>query len=175
MRLLLIAHLISQKYFTGFGSQLADLGQVVDLSTLDGYENLISTRQMTDIMDNWRYNGKNYILPIYMNPVLFWWRGDLLKEQGFSEVPKTYDEVYALSEKYTIPDKRYAIQATSGRNWWDRWFDLLPSIMPKVMASLISPISKPAMITRPVVTFWTLCTHSFQKNGPFMILARMIH
>ncbi len=71
MRLLLIAHLISQKYFTGFGSQLADLGQVVDLSTLDGYENLISTRQMTDIMDNWRYNGKNYILPIYMNPVLF--------------------------------------------------------------------------------------------------------
>ncbi len=98
MRLLLIAHLISQKYFTGFGSQLADLGQVVDLSTLDGYENLISTRQMTDIMDNWRYNGKNYILPIYMNPVLFWWRGDLLKEQGFSEVPKTYDEVYALSE-----------------------------------------------------------------------------
>ncbi len=116
---------ISENIFTGFGSQLADLGQVVDLSTLDGYENLISTRQMTDIMDNWRYNGKNYILPIYMNPVLFWWHGDLLKEQGFSEVPKTYDEVYALSEKYTIPDKRYAIQATSGRNWWDRWFDFI--------------------------------------------------
>lgn len=49
---------ISENIFTGFGSQLADLGQVVDLSTLDGYENLISTRQMTDIMDNWRYNGK---------------------------------------------------------------------------------------------------------------------
>lgn len=29
---------ISENIFTGFGSQLADLGQVVDLSTLDGYE-----------------------------------------------------------------------------------------------------------------------------------------
>lgn len=116
---------ISENIFTGFGSQLADLGQVVDLSTLDGYQALIEARQMGDIMKNWEYNGKNYILPIYMNPVLFWWRSDLLQEQGFSGVPKTYDEIYKLSEKYTIADKRYALQATSGRNWWDRWFDFI--------------------------------------------------
>ncbi|EOZ7588206.1 ABC transporter substrate-binding protein [Enterobacter hormaechei] len=116
---------ISENIFTGFGTQLADLGQIVDLSTLDGYQALIENRHMGDIMTHWRYNGRNYILPIYMNPVLFWWRGDLLQEQGFMNVPKTYDEIYSLSEKYTIPDKRYALQATSGRNWWDRWFDFI--------------------------------------------------
>lgn len=116
---------ISENIFTGFGTQLADLGQIVDLSALDGYEALIQARQMGDIMKNWGYNGKNYILPIYMNPVLFWWRGDLLQEQGFSDIPQTYDQVYALSEKYTIENKRYAVQATSGRNWWDRWFDFI--------------------------------------------------
>ncbi|OMQ23771.1 ABC transporter substrate-binding protein [Serratia oryzae] len=116
---------ISENIFTGFGTQLADLGQIVDLSTLDGYQALIQARQMNDIMQNWSYNGKNYILPIYINPVLFWWRGDLLQEQGFSGIPQTYAEIYALSEKYTIADKRYALQATSGRNWWDRWFDFI--------------------------------------------------
>lgn len=116
---------ISENIFTGFGSQLADLGQIVDLSTLDGYQELVKNRHMTDIMTNWAYNGKNYILPIYINPVLFWWRTDLLQQQGVSKIPETYDEIYSLSKKYTIADKRYALQATSGRNWWDRWFDFI--------------------------------------------------
>ena len=116
---------ISENIFTGFGAQLADLDQIVDLSTLEGYSAFIEKRQMTDIMPGWEYKNKNYILPIYMNPVLFWWRGDLLKEQGFTDVPRSYEEVYQLSKQYTIKDKRYAVQATSGRNWWDRWFDFI--------------------------------------------------
>lgn len=116
---------ISENIFTGFGAQLAELNQIVDLSTLDGYSDLIEARKMSSIMPGWAYKDKNYILPIYMNPVLFWWRGDLLKEQGLVDVPRSYNEIYALSQQYTIKDKRYAVQATSGRNWWDRWFDFI--------------------------------------------------
>ena len=116
---------ITTNIFSGFAAQLHDLDQLVDLSQLDGYEGLIQTRQMQNIIASWDYDGAKPVIPIYVNPVMYWWRSDLLAENGFDYIPTSYDDVYALSEKFTIPNQRYAVQVAAGKNWWDRWFDFI--------------------------------------------------
>lgn len=116
---------ISTNIFSGFGAQLFDLGVVKNLNEFDQYNELIATRKMENIMKAWTINGETPVLPVYSNPVLLWWRGDILEELGFEGVPKTYDDIYKLSEMYAKPNKRYAVKVLAGKNWWDRWFDYI--------------------------------------------------
>lgn len=116
---------ISSNIFIGFASQLDEIGQTEDLSKMPGYDELIKNRQMTNILPAWKLNGKQTVLPIYVNPIVWWWRGDLLKQYGFDHVPTRYDELYQLAEK-RAQDNLYTIQLTAGKNWWERWFDLIP-------------------------------------------------
>ena len=37
---------------------------------------------MGNILEGWKIDGKNYVIPIYSNPILMWWRASLLKEAG---------------------------------------------------------------------------------------------
>lgn len=116
---------ITTNIFSGFAAQLHGLDQLVDLSKLEGYSELIEQRQMQNIITSWDYDGEKPVFPIYINPVMFWWRTDLLKENGFDHTPTSYDEIYALSEKFSIPNEQYAIQLAAGKNWWHRWFDFI--------------------------------------------------
>ncbi|WP_019614547.1 ABC transporter substrate-binding protein [Psychromonas ossibalaenae] len=116
---------ITTNIFSGFAAQLHGLNQIVDFSKLEGYSELIEQRQMHNIMTSWDYDGAKPVIPIYVNPVMYWWRTDILKENGFDKIPTSYDEIYALSEKFTIPNKQYAVQVAAGKNWWDRWFDFV--------------------------------------------------
>lgn len=70
---------ISSNIFIGFASQLVDVGQIEDLSKMPGFESLVNSRQMTAILPAWKLNGQQNVLPIYINPIVWWWRGDLLK------------------------------------------------------------------------------------------------
>lgn len=117
---------LSSNIFIGFASQLEEIGQTEDLSKMPGYEELIKNRQMTNILPAWKLNGKQTVLPIYVNPIVWWWRGDLLKQYGFDHVPTRYDELYQLAEKRAQDNHGYTIQLTAGKNWWERWFDLIP-------------------------------------------------
>ena len=117
---------ISTNIFSGFGAQLAELGVAKNLNEFDGYNELIATRKMETIIKGWEIEGTNPVFPIYSNPVLFWWRGDILDKLGFEGVPKTYDDIYKLSEMYAKPNKKYAVKVLAGKNWWDRWFDFIP-------------------------------------------------
>ncbi len=117
---------LSSNIFIGFASQLDEIGQTEDLSKMPGYEELIKNRQMTNILPAWKLNGKQTVLPIYVNPIVWWWRGDLLKQYGFDHVPTRYDELYQLAEKRAQDNHGYTIQLTAGKNWWERWFDLIP-------------------------------------------------
>ena len=65
---------ISTNVFSGFAVQLANLGQVVDLSAIAGYRELIATRHMSGILRSWSVGGRIYALPIYSSPTLIWWR-----------------------------------------------------------------------------------------------------
>jgi multiple sugar transport system substrate-binding protein len=117
---------ISTNIFIGFATQLAGLGQLTDFSTLEGYDALVNARKMKPFTDAWEINGENNVIPIYVSPIVYWWRGDLLEKLGVDRVPVTYQEVYSLSEKNVAAGGRYSMQVTAGKNWWDRWFDFVP-------------------------------------------------
>lgn len=117
---------LSENIFIGFAAQLADLGAIYPLDEFgEDFWKLVETRQMRNIIEGWKINGKYYVLPIYSNPMLFWWRGDILKQLGYEKPPRTYSEIYELSKKYSKPNERYGMQVIAGRNWWDRWFDFI--------------------------------------------------
>ncbi|GAA0315851.1 ABC transporter substrate-binding protein [Bacillus carboniphilus] len=118
---------ISENINRGFAAQLADSKALVPLNEIEGWDELIEGRQMTDTVSAWKFSdGNQYVLPIYSNPMLFGWRLDILNELGFEEAPRTYSEVFevvdALKEKY--PDKYLWAKPDLGDpTAWKRWFD----------------------------------------------------
>ena len=119
---------ISSNVFIGFASQLNEIGQLEDLSKMPDYPVLIKNRQMEGLMPAWEIKGQTNVLPIYVNPIVWWWRTDLLKQYGFEKVPVRYDELYRLAERRAADNKGYTIQLTAGKNWWERWFDFIPLV-----------------------------------------------
>ena len=118
---------ISTNIFSGFAAQLAEMGAIVPLDEEFGDEfwSLVNARNMREVIEGWKLNGHYYVFPIYSNPMLFWWRKDILEKLGYDKPPRTYSEIYELAKKYTVPKEKYAVQVTAGRNWWDRWFDFI--------------------------------------------------
>lgn len=115
-----------ENIFSGFGAQLADIGAIYAFDNFGAdFTKLVQTRKMTTIIDKWVINGKHYVFPIYSNPMLFWWRGDILKQLGYNNPPRTYSEIYDLSKKFADGKKKFTMQVISGRNWWDRWYDFI--------------------------------------------------
>ena len=119
---------LSTNIFSGFAVQLATLGQVENLAAMPGYAELVERRHMGAIMPGWTQGGQVSALPIYSSPTLLWWRADLLEANGLSAPPRTYDEVYAFSDRYARATRgaRYGMQVIAGRAWQDRWFDFIP-------------------------------------------------
>lgn len=117
---------LSSNIFSGFAVQLAALGQVENLAAMPGYDALVARRDMGAVLAGWTQDGHVSALPIYSSPTLLWWRADLLERHGFSAPPRTYEEVYAFSERYGVARQRYGMQVVAGRSWADRWFDFIP-------------------------------------------------
>nr|WP_206076300.1 extracellular solute-binding protein [Marinitoga lauensis] len=116
---------ICTNIFSGFAAQLIELDQLVELNKLPGFNDLIASRKMESIIKGWNFMGKTYVLPIYSNPILMWWRKDILEKYGWEKPPRTYSEIYELSKQFVIPNKKYTMRVVAGRNWWDRWFDYI--------------------------------------------------
>ncbi|MDN5342767.1 MULTISPECIES: extracellular solute-binding protein [Oceanotoga] len=117
---------ISTNIFSGFAAQLSELEILVPLSDMEGFDQLIKNRKMENIIKTWEYNKKSYIIPLYSNSVLMWWRKDILKEFGWETPPRTYSDIYKLSKQIQEKDKNnYSIRVIQGRNWNDRWFDYI--------------------------------------------------
>jgi multiple sugar transport system substrate-binding protein len=116
---------VSTNIFSVFAAQLADLGQLEDLTAFDGYDELISARQMENIMRGWQLDGSAYVFPIYSNPTMIWWRKDILQKLGFKGVPKTFDDVYWLSREYAKLENKYGMEVMFSPGWEHRWFDFI--------------------------------------------------
>ncbi|MEK3888264.1 ABC transporter substrate-binding protein [Bacillus sp. FSL K6-3431] len=118
---------ISENINRGFAAQLAESKALIPLNELNGWDEIISSRNMTETIKSWKFSdGNQYVLPIYSNSMLFGWRLDILKELGYDEAPKTYNEVLdvtrKLKEKY--PDKYlWAKTDLADPTAWKRWFD----------------------------------------------------
>jgi len=116
---------MSSNIFSAFGEQLASLGAVYDLSQFQGFNQLVDQDDMQSIVKSWSVNGANYVFPMYSNPVLIWWRKDLLAKYGFSAPPTTYSQLLALAKVATIPNQQYAIRLINGNTWDSRWYDFV--------------------------------------------------
>ncbi|RKX44873.1 MAG: carbohydrate ABC transporter substrate-binding protein [Thermotogae bacterium] len=118
---------ICTNIFSGFAAQLIEEDVLVPFDEEFGKDFwvLVGARQMESVIEGWAYKGHHYVIPIYANPMLMWWRKDVLQELGYDKPPRTYSEVYELAKKYAVPGEKYAMIVLKGRNWWDRWFDFI--------------------------------------------------
>ena len=119
----------SENIFIGFGGELFRSEAVVPLNEMEGWEDLLQARNMTETIKGWEFeDGNYYILPIYSNAILFGWRIDLLQELGVDQPPMTYQEVLDLGAtlKEQMPDRFIWARAPLAQNtWYERWFDFL--------------------------------------------------
>lgn len=118
---------MSENINRGFAAQLAESKALVPLNELEGWDEIVSARQMTETVKGWTFaDGNQYVLPIYSNPMLFGWRLDILKELGVNEPPKTYSEMLDVAKKLKAkyPEKYVWAKADlADPTAWKRWFD----------------------------------------------------
>lgn len=121
------APVASENIFVGFGGELYRSEALVPLNEMEGWDEVIEARNMEDTIEGWDFgDGNYYILPIYVNAMLFGWRTDIGSEIGYAEPPQTYGEIMEMGEalKEQYPDKFYwARVALTDPTWWERWFD----------------------------------------------------
>lgn len=120
---------ISENITRSFGAQLVNSEVVVPLNELEGFDDLIESRSMTNTIDTWSFaDGNQYIMPIYSNPILFGWRTDLLEEIGIEEVPQTYSDLLEVAELLADDSNRviWAKGDLSDSTGWMRYFDFFP-------------------------------------------------
>jgi len=116
---------ICTNIFSGFAAQLIEADILIPLNSFPDFWELMEQRKMTSIVENWKFGDNYYVLPIYSNPIMMWWRSDILKELGYDRPPRTYSEIYEISEKYSVPYEKYGALVVMGRNWYDRWYDFI--------------------------------------------------
>ncbi|MCM3717833.1 ABC transporter substrate-binding protein [Fictibacillus phosphorivorans] len=118
---------MSENINRGFAAQLAESKALVPLNEVDGWDELIKNRSMTDTIKTWKFSDDNqYVMPIYSNPMLFGWRIDILKEAGVDKMPATYSEVLDAAKKLKAkyPDKYvWAKPELADPTAHLRWFD----------------------------------------------------
>lgn len=115
---------LSTNIFTGFAAQLIENDYLVAFNKFEGFEEVLETRAMENIVkDGWGYEGNYYVLPLYTNPMAYWWNKNILNELGV-EVPRTYEDVLEIAAMYNDPAQdKYTLLTRYLPSWWDRWYD----------------------------------------------------
>jgi multiple sugar transport system substrate-binding protein len=78
-------------------AQLAAQGYVLDLS--DRFTAGMRERYLEGPLQATEYDGKTYAVPWFTDAGMFYYRKDLLEESGFSEPPKTWDEMKQMGDR----------------------------------------------------------------------------
>lgn len=78
-------------------AQLAAPGWVLDLS--DRFTDEMKRRHLEGPVQATEYDGKTYAVPWFTDAGMFYYRKDLLEKAGYSEPPKTWDEMKQMGEK----------------------------------------------------------------------------
>lgn len=117
----------SENIFSGFASTLVNDQAIVPLDQMPGWNNLIQSRDMTQVISNWRFgDGHTYVIPLYTNAMLVGWRMDILKQLGYNTPPQTYNQIIAMGQKLKqkFPGKFvWADSDLATDLWYNRWFD----------------------------------------------------
>ncbi len=91
---------VSENINRGFAATLAASGAVYDLSGEAWFQEVIEARKMEDTITNWAIDDKQYVLPVYVNPMIWQWNMKALKALGYDDAPKTVDEFTAVIREF---------------------------------------------------------------------------
>ena len=129
------APVVSENINRGFAATLAQSGRVYDLQDEQFFKDIIAARHMENIISGWQIDGKQYVIPIFANPMGYHWNSKALRALGFSDrVPQTLDDIKLLVKNFrALKDtkmKEIGVTHTFQRSqllrpdlWWERWFD----------------------------------------------------
>ena len=126
---------VSENINRGFAATLAASDVVYDLSAEDWFNEVIEARQMGDTMESWAIDGKQYVLPVYVNPMSWQWNMKALEVFGYDEAPTTIAELQDIMSQWNDKaDELAAIGVTHSfyrpslqrpDQYWDRWYDFM--------------------------------------------------
>lgn len=124
---------ISENINRGFATTLAQSEAVYSLENEDWFKDIVKNRALESVMPGWEIEGSQYVIPMYVNPMVLQWNTKALKELGFDKAPETKAEFDSAITKFNEnKDKMSAIGVTHVfyRNslirpdqWWDRSSD----------------------------------------------------
>lgn len=124
----------SENINRSFAATLADSQAVYDLNSADWFNEIVKERAMESVMEGWQVDGAQYVLPLYVNPVSYYWNSKALADLGITAVPQTMADFQAVLTAYA--DKKDDLKAEGVTHfmyrhelirpdgWWERWFDM---------------------------------------------------
>lgn len=126
---------VSENVNRGFAATLAASGVVYDLSSEEWFNDVIEARVMGETMDSWAIDGKQYVLPLYVNPMVWQWNMKGLQALGFDKAPETVAEFNDVMKAFAantdalaevgVTHSFYRPSLTRPDQYWDRWFDFM--------------------------------------------------
>lgn len=125
---------LSENINRGFGATLADSEAVYDMQDEQWFKDVVAARKMESVMEGWAVNGKQYVLPVYVNPMIWQWNSIALKALGIDKAPETVAEFDAAIQAFVdnrdtkmkeigVTHSFYRPSLTRPDQWWDRWQD----------------------------------------------------
>lgn len=125
---------VSENVNRGFAATLAASDVVYDLSGEDWFNEVVEARQMGDTMDAWAIDGKQYVLPLYVNPMVWQWNKKALDAMGY-DVPTTVDQFHEIMANFDakkdalasvgVTHSFYRPSLVRPDQYWDRWTDFM--------------------------------------------------
>jgi ABC-type glycerol-3-phosphate transport system substrate-binding protein len=89
----------------GLWLEYAAAGGLVDITPYLKKDADVRTRFNADYLGNWTYEGKNYMLPFYVNKTLLFYNKTMFKQAGLAGPPKSFDELIQYAQKMSQGDK----------------------------------------------------------------------
>lgn len=126
---------VSENVNRGFAATLAASDVVYDLSSEDWFNDVAESRAMGETMDAWAIDGKQYVLPLYVNPMVWQWNMKGLQALGYDKAPETVAEFTEVMKAFAankdalaevgVTHSFYRPSLTRPDQYWDRWFDFM--------------------------------------------------
>ncbi len=125
---------VSENINTGFAATLAESGVIYDIQDEDWFKQIVANRAMESAVEGWKINGKQYVIPLYINPMAFQWNVKALEALGFDAPPATQAEYEAVIKAFVdekdgkmaelgVTHTFYRPALIRADQWWERWYD----------------------------------------------------
>lgn len=125
---------VSENINTGFAATLAESDVIYDIQDEDWFKEIVANRAMESAIEGWQIDGKQYVIPLYINPMAFQWNVKALEALGFDAPPATQAEYEAVIAAFAaekdgkmaelgVTHTFYRPSLIRADQWWERWYD----------------------------------------------------